>query len=100
MAFINQRMAEMGFKGFHFETEHLVDAANSMIVPAYNEFYYLVSKSIPLNTVIKSDTNIFNDVAGYLDYNYHKVQEFSGLIEIIQTTPVNLEFVRVMPYYN
>ncbi len=98
LSYISQRMREMGFAEFHFETVHVVSATNTLQIQAYNEYYYLISEYLPSGLIITSDTNIFNDSEIYYYFNFYRTQEFTGLIEINSgTIPVDLEFVRVIP---
>lgn len=101
MAYIKQRMTEMGFPKYHFEPVHVFVNANKAQIQAYNEFYYLLNKIVPGNLVIASDTNIFNEAATYNSYTFYRVQEFSGLIEISQgAAPIDLQFLKVVPTCN
>ncbi len=98
LAYITQRMAEMGYPTFHFEPVRVFVNAAKAVVEAYNEYYYLISKTVPAGLVIESDTNVFNEAAGYPDFTHYNVQEFSGLIEISQpAAPVDIEFMKVVP---
>lgn len=98
LAYITQRMAEMGYKIFHFEPVRVFINANQAIIEAYNEHYYLVSKAVPAGLVIASDTNIFNEASGFLGFTYYGMQEFSGVIEISQPlAPIDIEFIKVVP---
>lgn len=101
LAYITQRMTEMGFPQFHFEPVRVFTDANKMEIKAYNEFYYLLNKSVPASLIIASDTNIFNEAANYNDYTFYRVQEFTGLIEISQVAaPIDLQFLKVVPTCN
>lgn len=101
LAYITQRMNEMGFPKFHFEAVHAFVEDTKMKIEAYNQFYYLVSKAVPASLVIASDTNIFIEAGVYSSYNFYQVQEFTGLIEISQTLVfVDLEFIKVVPVYD
>lgn len=98
LVYITQRMAEMGYKTFHFEPVRVFANVNKAIIAAYNEHYYLVSKNVPAGLVIASDTNIFNEAANFSDFTYYQLQEFSGLIEISQpAAPIDIEFIKVVP---
>ena len=112
LAYIKQRMREMGFSKFHFEAVRVTEPR----IEAYNQFYYLVSKTVPATLVITSDTNIFNEAVSYNSYNFYQIQEFTGLIEITQGVivlfpipididpiplfPIDLEFIKVVPVCN
>lgn len=98
MAYITERMAEMGFKTFHFEPIRIFANTNKIIVAAHNEYYYLISKAVPAGLVIESDTNIFNEASGFPNFTYYRIQEFSGQIEISQpAAPIDLQFMQVVP---
>lgn len=98
IAYITQRLREMGYKTFHFEPVRIFINANKAIVEAYNEYYYLTSKTVPVGLVIASDTNIFNEAANFPDFTYYGLQEFSGLIEISQpAAPIDIQFMKVVP---
>ncbi|MFY9310081.1 MAG: hypothetical protein WAQ28_13630 [Bacteroidia bacterium] len=98
MAYITQRMTEMGFPHFHFEPVRILENSTRREIMAYNEFYYLLNKLVPASLVIASDINIFNEAANYNDYTFYRVQEFSGLIEISQAiAPIDLQFLKVIP---
>jgi hypothetical protein len=99
IAYITQRMKEMGFCNFHFEPVRIANDTELFIIKAYNEYYYLVGKTVPSTLVIQSDTNIFNEAATYSNLNFYQIQEFTGLIEILyENSPYELEFIRVTPY--
>lgn len=92
-------MKEMGFCNFHFEPARIVNDTAFFTINAYNEYYYLVGKTIPATLVIQSDSNIFNEAASYSNFNFYQIQEFTGLIEILyEDSPYELEFIRVTPY--
>lgn len=98
LAYITQRMTEMGFQYFHFEPVRILENSNQTEIRAYNEFYYLLNKQVPVSLVIASDINIFNEATNYNDFTFYRVQEFSGLIEISQAiAPIDLQFLKVIP---
>lgn len=98
LAYIRQRMCELGFSDFHFEPVRIVADADNAQIQAYNEYYYLTSQSVPSGLTIASDTNIFNETETYYFFNLYKIQEFTGLIEINQGySPIDLEFIKVIP---
>ena len=98
LAYITQRMAEMGYKTFHFEPVRFFVNANNGTIEAYNELYYLISKAVPAGLVVASDTNIFNEAGNFSDFTYYRIQEFSGLIEISQpAAPIDIQFMKVVP---
>jgi hypothetical protein len=113
LAYIKQRMREMGICHYHFEPLRiLLDPRTPTIVRAYNEFYYLTG--IPQTSAVQiiSDTNVFTGdstgggirPASNASYMFYPIQEFSGLIEITSTAPLGdlnpivfLEFIHVVP---
>lgn len=98
LKYIAQRMCEMGFTDYRFEAVRIASEGSNVQVKAYNEFYYLVSKTVPVTLVIASDTNIFNEATAYNSYNFYQIQEFTGLIEISQgVAEIDLEFIKVIP---
>ncbi len=98
LKYIAQRMCEMGFTDYRFESVRIVSETDKVQINAYNEFYYLVSKTVPVSLVIASDTNIFNEAVAYNNYNFYQIQEFTGLIEISQSViGIDLEFIKVIP---
>lgn len=98
LKYIAQRMCEMGFTDYRFEAVRIALEADKVQINAYNQFYYLVSKTVPATLVIASDTNIFNEAAAYNSYNFYQIQEFTGLIEISQgVVGIDLEFIKVIP---
>ena len=42
LAYINQRMDEMDFTKFHFESVRISVNASKTVINGYNEFYYLL----------------------------------------------------------
>jgi hypothetical protein len=99
--YVNQRMSEMGIKKFHHEPVLLVTDRDKpeYRIDGYNNYFYLVSKDIANGTVIYSDTNIYPADQHYDKQNLHQIQEFTGLIIIINPprTVQLLEFIRVTP---
>ena len=111
LAYIKQRMKEMGICHFHFEPVRvLLNPKIPVQIQAYNEFYYLTGIPLPSGIQIVSDTNIliaepatfarFTDTGSY---TFYSIQEFSGLIEMSFTgatdfnPTANLEFIHVVP---
>ena len=113
LAYIKQRMREMGICHYHFEPMRiLLDPRAPTVIRAYNEFYYLTGIPLPSGVQIISDTNVFAGdnlgvgirLATATSYMLYPVQEFSGMIEITGTgilsdfSPVTLlEFIHVVP---
>jgi len=93
--YIKDRMAEMGVINFHYEPVFVRTNANKQSIRAYNQHYFLVSKAVPADLEILSDTHIFTEAADYNNFNYYGIQEFSGQIEISQgAAPIKLEFIK------
>lgn len=97
MNYIRQRMAEMGYEKYHWEAIRIQSTAVPFTINGYNEFYYLVSKTVELDLVIISDTRVFTEAASYSNFNYYNIQEFSGAIKISQAQAIDYEFIRVVP---
>lgn len=99
--YINQRMSELGHKKFHHEPVSILtdSKVREYRIDAYNEHFFLVSKELVNNTVIRSDINILEVDQHYLKQNLVQIQEFTGLIIITnpQRTIQLLEFIRVIP---
>lgn len=83
----HQRMREIGkcIEDYHIEPVSIVGKelerrSGEIILKAYNEYYYLVNYEIYYGFVIMSDTGYFNAD----DYTENTLQEFTGLIRIIQ----------------
>lgn len=103
---IAQRMKQMDFEEYTMQQER-VESATPFFgtvyvkqIAAQNEYWYLVSKTIPASTEIVSDTNILmaTESASYGNYNFFGIQEFTGDIVILTNgTAIDMEFVRVIP---
>lgn len=96
--FIDKRMKANGHSHFHVEIVRIKTAAPSHLISAVNEYYYLISPSVPDSLVIESDTNLFNEAADFANFELYGIQEFSGGIKITQAVPIDLEFIKVIPY--
>ncbi len=101
VTYINQRMAERGFKAFHHEPVSLLtnNDQTEYRIKGYNQFFYLVSKELANGTVIRSDTSVYDVDQYYAKQNLSQIQEFTGLIIITNPnrTVQLLEFIRVIP---
>lgn len=101
--FIKQRMRDLGYSDYTFTAVRFYPTAvggNARLnyIDAYNEHYFLVSKTVPSDIQIVSDTNVFDEGAFYADFNFYNIQEFTGRIKIISpTTDIDLEFIQVIP---
>jgi hypothetical protein len=121
---IEQRMQEMGFKKFHFETVivkslgffagaggYNINYVTGEIsknrygqrvaeIDASNQFYYLVQKVVSSDLKIISDTDCLtkDEVLKYSTYTFHNFKEFTGQIFITDSAGFELEFIRATPY--
>lgn len=122
LPYIEQRMKEMGFKKFHFDTvivknldfksSYTVDFFTDNLVgfnrygnyyneiDASNQFYYLVKKVVTTDLKITSDTDYLpiTESAKYSTYTFHNFKEFTGQIFITDSAEFELEFIRATPY--
>lgn len=96
-AYVKNRMRQMGYEKFSVETVFINEAVAAKTINAQNQFYYLIAESVPTDLVIIADNNLFNDGTNYGTYNFNYLQEFTGQIDITQTSPMVLEFIRVIP---
>lgn len=107
LAYIAQRMKEMGICHYHFEPKRFAVGIQPVFERAYNEFYFLTGIPLVSGAQIISDTNIAIGSSSAADrgtgYSFHPVQEFSGLLEMrfSEATDANpfiyLEFIHVVP---
>lgn len=98
--YAKKRMSDLGYDAeyCHYEPFRVQNAAASVRVLAYNEYYYLISPSVPASLVIISDTDIFSEGAAYPGFSFFGAKEHSGLLEISQAAgSIDLEFIRVIP---
>lgn len=104
LAYISQRMADLGFATYTFEpfVAVLNECQKEVQIEGSNEYYYLVSKDLAAGTEISADNNYFKAEDYYDSLEFAKVQEFTGQIKVscnswkCQQTVV-LEFIRVLP---
>lgn len=104
LAYISQRMADLGFATYTFEpfVAVLNDCQKELQIEGTNEYYYLFSKDLATGTEIISDNNYFKAEDYYDSLEFAKTQEFTGQIKLscsnwkCQQTIV-LEFIRVLP---
>ncbi|MCE9539044.1 MAG: hypothetical protein K8R85_07490 [Bacteroidetes bacterium] len=101
MKLIEQRMNDLGYAwpNYRFESVRVKSgiALNAVNVSAYNEYYYLVAKTVPVSLTIVSDSQPFNEGAVYANFNFYQIKEFTGLIKLKALVPIDLEFIRVIP---
>ena len=118
---IEQRMTEMGFTKFHYDTIHVKNVpfgpyaldifSNDIIqnnrysnrvaeIDASNQFLYLIDKNINADLKITSDTGYLlpSEVASYSTYTLHNFKEFTGQIFITSLNDFDIEFLKVTPY--
>ena len=104
LAYISQRMVDLGFCSYSFEpfVAVLNDYQKELQIEGTNEYYYLVSKDLATGTEIAADNNYFKAEDYYDSLEFAKIQEFTGQIKLscpswrCQQTIV-LEFIRVLP---
>jgi hypothetical protein len=97
----------MNDKGFHSWRDYRVKAVRvqsapaslNVEVPAFNEFFFLVAKTVPATLKIISDADSLapSESSVYSQFNYYQLKEFTGQISISATVPIDLEFIRVIP---
>lgn len=101
LSYIDQRMAELGYKSYHHEPVSILTTLDTQeyVIPAYNEYLYLVSTELANGTVIRSDTRIFAADQTYSKQNLSRIQEFTGYVKIDnpKKTVQRIEFIRVTP---
>lgn len=103
IAYIANRMAQLGFKLYQFEPYCMVQTnnVNEMVVAAPpNEYYYLTSRELAIGTQIIANNNYYTIEGYYQDQEYTKLQEFIGNIRIIFPKGADtqvVEFIRVVP---
>lgn len=103
LSYVASRMKQLGVKVYSFEPYLVVlnDPQNWADIQTYGDYFYLVSKELPVGVEIEADNNIFRvlDYYGYMDVA--KVQEFTGTIHIEVPPGSNqqiFEFIRVIPH--
>lgn len=121
LPYIKQRLTEMGFQKFHYDTvrieslplnAYVLDMVTNVVtdnnrygshvaeIDASNQFYYLVEKTISPTLKITSDTGYLlpSEAANYSNYTFHNFREFTGQIFITDLASFDLEFIRAIPY--
>lgn len=95
--YISQRMREMGFKKYHFESVAIIVKGREVnFIAAYNEYYYLVATTLPKETLIVGDTH-FLLAKDFDKLTYARLHEFTGNITIETQVDCTIEFIRVIP---
>jgi len=104
MDFIALRMKEMDFENYTFKplivNVPVVSGNPFLQINIQNEYYYLVSKTVPATLAIVSDQELQNadESAAFANYNYANQREFTGNVTISATgAAFILEFMRVIP---
>ena len=97
----------MDDKGFHSWRDYRIKsirvqsppASLNAEVKAFNEYYYLVAKTVPATLKIVSDSDSLTpaEAAVYPNFNYYQIKEFTGQISMTAGVPIDLEFIRVIP---
>lgn len=121
IAKINQRMEELGYTKFHYESIRIKNIpygpyaldffSNEIIqnnrygsmvaeIDASNQFYYLVDKMVNPDLKITSDTGYLlpSEISTYGTNTIHNLKEFTGQIFITSLNNFDLEFLKVTPY--
>jgi hypothetical protein len=95
--YIRQRMQEKGYGSFHFEPVAVSATGNvPKQLAAYNEYYYLVTRTLPEGTVICGDQH-FVVARDFVNLTFARLHEFTGNISIEATADTVIEFIRVIP---
>ncbi len=95
--YISQRMQELGFKEFHWEPVLIpVTAGVIKFIGAYNEFFYLVTRTLTNGTIIIGDTH-YLVAQDYANLTFARLHEFTGNITIDSPANASIEFIRVIP---
>jgi hypothetical protein len=98
---IKQRLNIRSFEKYRITTASFITDADvdEYRIPAYNEFFYLVSRDLANGTIIHSDIYVYKANQHYAQQILSQVREFSGLIiiENPERTVQLLEFIRVIP---
>ncbi len=104
IAYIANRMEQLGFKEYQFEPYCMVQTNNAINVMAVaappNEYYYLTSKELVIGTEIVANNNYYTVEGYYQNQEYSKLQEFIGNIRITFPRGADtqvVEFIRVVP---
>ena len=104
LAYISDRMTDIGFGSFSFEPLVVVlnDAQKEVVIEGTNEYYYLLSKDLIAGVEIISDNNYFKSEDYYGSLEFGKTVEFTGQIKATCATrkcqqTIVLEFIRVIP---
>lgn len=104
LAYIAQRMSEMGYSTYTFEpfVAVLSDCQKEIQIDSVNEYHYLISKNLATGTEIYADNNYFKADDYYASLEFAKTQEFTGQIKVScsnwkYSQTIVLEFIRVLP---
>jgi predicted protein tyrosine phosphatase len=104
IAYIAQRMANLGFMKYGFEPLLVImpQDKNEYQLDGTNEYYYLVSRLLATGTEISSGSNHFKVEEHHVNLDFSKIQEFTGQIKITSPQGVKqaIEFIRVIPQYH
>lgn len=99
ITYIEKRMDEIGSKEFHLQPMRIeVESGISLQkIAAYNEYLFLISKTLPQDIIIQSDNNIFCSSVHQLDNL--PPYEFTGMVTIESSSsePFVIDFIRVIP---
>lgn len=97
--FIEQNMAEMGFKKFHFEPISVEVSSTLAEFKAYGEYWYFFNTNCSENFTIQSTNSFYEKTTTQSNLYFNQVRQFTELIEITKDTQAThvFEFIRVIP---
>lgn len=101
LSYIDHRMRAVGYKDYNLKPERILlnSTKTTINIDAVNEYYYLVTKSLPSGTIITSDSECFLSDSNTQGLELIIFKEFTGniRIEIPEDSAVIIEFLRVIP---
>ena len=99
LKYIEQRMSELGHSNYNLQSVVLdfETGVSTQSIKADNEYFYLISRTVPADVIIHSDNNLY--FLAVQKTSTYIPQEFSGFINIESSAgdPFSLEFIRVIP---
>lgn len=100
IAFIENSMKIRGIEEYQFEPVYYKVDTSYSVIEAGNDYYYLNTKTIPAGLTIVSDLDLFAETEDFANMKSASIKEFKGTIQIeASTSGVELEFIRVVPFY-
>lgn len=95
--YIRERMLEKSVHAYHWEPVTISVLANEPLqLGAFNESYFLVTRTLADGTVITGD-NHYLVARDYANLTFARLHEFSGNISIESPINTTIEFIRVIP---